>query len=83
MLQEGFGGSTAKKHGHGGNPRLKSGGYLFELLLLQTLHHAERRITHHTKKTYEHKRDVEFPVNGICVPSQPENQGVQEVPLGV
>ena len=67
VLEEVFERSTAKKRGLGGDPKLKSGRHLLLLLLLQTLHHADRRITY-TRKLYVHdKRHLEFSFNGICV----------------
>ena len=66
VLQEGFRRSAAKTRGLGGDPRLKSGGHLLLLLLLHTLHHVDRP-NHSHNKIYVHKRDLDFPFNGIYV----------------
>ena len=72
MLQGGFGKSAAKKRGREGDPRLKGGGHQLLLLLLLHTHAAPRRPPNHSqKKIYVHKRDLEFPFNGIyqrCLP---------------
>ena len=60
--------SAAKNRGLGGDPRLKSGGHLLELILLLHADAAPRWTPNYShKKIYVHKRDLKFSFNRTCV----------------
>ena len=67
VLEEVLERSTAKKRGLGGDPRLKSGRHLLLLLLLQTLHHADRRITYTRKYMYTTREISNSPSTGSAL----------------
>ena len=67
VLEEVFERSAAKKRGLGGDPKLKSGRHLLLLLLLQTLHHADRRITYTRKYMYTTREISNSPSTGSAL----------------